>query len=651
MNWYKKAQVSKKLIKNIDKKKQISIHNGWSLQEVEWAGKLSELLNNPSYFTWLLQQTRNGSADIQTGEDNEKIFDALQKLQVFKNKKMLSPQESDINKIQNFFELSQIVSKFENTQKEISNKEISQLNGAEIVYVEGPVSIIKVDTFEAGQQLFSDGWCVKSDKEIFYDSYSPPYYVFNLYNKPYALYCPKNKDFKDEHDGEMTFSKTMPLIDSLKYLQQNVPISKFMIEIINKEKEINGYAKENNLEQIKNLLNENLEYSSLIKNFNLTPDIIKIANNSFLERYKEEKTDIDKIIYFYNSIPSYLDKNKFLPKKNEIIKFQKELSSNLLFWKYIPKIFKITELKNTIYEEYKKLLLEDPSEWNYMIDEFKTPEFKNIAYEGYKKHLLKRPHEWNYMIDEFKTPEFKNIAYEGYKKELLELPFLWKNMTSEFKTPELKNTAYEGYKKYLLTHPSEWNEILDEFKTPELIQWYQNLQHPQYSQITSSNNWYKKAQTEFENPPEWDFPEADHDYNPNWDYEVDPIPDQKLVQIAEEAMSEINNKMTPQIGIGDCKVAYIKEEKEDALARYIYGTQPYPVFVVDLQNIKKIAEQCANDYNCDPEKEIRIGIKTSLYHELGHAIQEWMNVDMNEEEAERFATHYQDFGEVWRFWE
>jgi hypothetical protein len=162
-------------------------------------------------------------------------------------------------------------------------------------------------------------------------------------------------------------------------------------------------------------------------------------------------------------------------------------------------------------------------------------------------------------------------------------------------------------------------------------------------------NWYKKAQ--YKDSPEWDFPEADHDYNPNWDYEVDDIPDQKLVQIAEQAMNEINNKIIQQIGIGTCKVAYIKEKSSGALARYIYGTQPHPVFVVDLENIKRIAEECASDLYCNPETEVIIGIRASLFHELGHAIQEWMNIDMNEEEAEEFAREYQDMGEIWRFWE
>ena len=98
MNWYKLSQqISKKLLKNIEKKKQISLQQGWTPEEVEWAGKISTQLINPSYFMWLLNQTRNGSANIQTGEDDEKIFMALDKFQKLKDKKMLSSEQSDIN--------------------------------------------------------------------------------------------------------------------------------------------------------------------------------------------------------------------------------------------------------------------------------------------------------------------------------------------------------------------------------------------------------------------------------------------------------------------------------------------------------------------------------------------------------------------------
>ena len=164
----------------------------------------------------------------------------------------------------------------------------------------------------------------------------------------------------------------------------------------------------------------------------------------------------------------------------------------------------------------------------------------------------------------------------------------------------------------------------------------------------------QEKQAQFEEPPEWNFPEAHHDYDPSWDYEVDPIPDQKLVQIAEETIKEINTKIIPQIaetvGIEICKAAYIKSGNDNELARYINGTEPHPVFVIDLQAIKNEAEECVRDYGCHPETEIIIGIRTTLFHELGHAIQDAVGLGFDEDDAEEFAREYQSFGEVLHFW-
>ena len=181
-----------------------------------------------------------------------------------------------------------------------------------------------------------------------------------------------------------------------------------------------------------------------------------------------------------------------------------------------------------------------------------------------------------------------------------------------------------------------------------------NIDFQLSSPISTTMYWKpeeKEAQAApFDEPPEWNFTESSHDYDPNWDYEVDPMPDQKLVQIAEETMKEINTKIIQQIGIGICKTAYIKGSDKE-LARYINGTSSNPVFVINLQAIKNTAEQCAREDGCDPEMETIIGIRTTLFHELGHAIQDWMDLEPDEDDAEEFAREYQDFGEVWHFWE
>ena len=153
-------------------------------------------------------------------------------------------------------------------------------------------------------------------------------------------------------------------------------------------------------------------------------------------------------------------------------------------------------------------------------------------------------------------------------------------------------------------------------------------------------NWYKNAQ---ENN-EWNFPEAEHDYNPSWDYEIDEIPDSQLVNITENILSEdINGFLLPKIGMGKAKTAYIKNEGNSTLAKYVYGTAPYPVFVINLQEIKKSSDKYG--------VEIETAIETTLTHELGHAIQDWMGLDLDERVAEEFARHWYDFRQIWNFWE
>jgi hypothetical protein len=148
----------------------------------------------------------------------------------------------------------------------------------------------------------------------------------------------------------------------------------------------------------------------------------------------------------------------------------------------------------------------------------------------------------------------------------------------------------------------------------------------------------------------WDFPEAEHDYDPSWDYEVDINPDQKIVNFVDKIMKKINNVYMPKIGMGKAKVAYVKED-EDSVARYISGTSPYPVFVLNLENIKNVIEELISDWGGDAEKEIEIAIETTLYHELGHAIQDWMGLELEEDEAENFGIKLYETGTLDVFWE
>lgn len=156
-------------------------------------------------------------------------------------------------------------------------------------------------------------------------------------------------------------------------------------------------------------------------------------------------------------------------------------------------------------------------------------------------------------------------------------------------------------------------------------------------------NWYKKAQSEFDESSEWSFPEADHDYDPAWDYDIESKPEEAFVKIVDEVMKEINEELIPQIGMGKAKEAYIKNNAGDRMGLYIYGTAPHPVFAIDLEGIKKAVEEYGSN--------VGVAIETTLIHELGHAIQDWMGIPMDGHEAEEFAYQWSSYRQIDNFWE
>jgi len=141
---------------------------------------------------------------------------------------------------------------------------------------------------------------------------------------------------------------------------------------------------------------------------------------------------------------------------------------------------------------------------------------------------------------------------------------------------------------------------------------------------------------------EWNFPEADHDYDPNWDYELSSPPSKDITETIEVIMNAMNNVVIPEIGMGKAKLAYVKLDT-DELANYIHGTAPHPVFVIDIESIQKGLEEYGGD--------LIHQIKMTLFHELGHAIEDWMNLEYDEHNAEEFAYQYVNHGIIENFWE
>lgn len=112
-----------------------------------------------------------------------------------------------------------------------------------------------------------------------------------------------------------------------------------------------------------------------------------------------------------------------------------------------------------------------------------------------------------------------------------------------------------------------------------------------------------------------------HDYNPNWDYNVDENPPAEAARIARDASAKIYADLVAKGVIDQAMFGFevwaVKLEN-NAVGMYISGTYDFPVVLVDLNKHRGYEDQI--------EKTIR--------HELKHAVQQSEDRELDEDEAE-----------------
>lgn len=115
--------------------------------------------------------------------------------------------------------------------------------------------------------------------------------------------------------------------------------------------------------------------------------------------------------------------------------------------------------------------------------------------------------------------------------------------------------------------------------------------------------------------------EKNHDYDPNWDYEVDMSPDPRLSALASRAASDTYQELLASGVIETWMYGFevwAVKLGADAVAMYIAGTYDWPVILLDLEKHIGYEDQFAK----------------SIRHELKHAKQESADEEFDEDEAE-----------------
>ena len=111
-----------------------------------------------------------------------------------------------------------------------------------------------------------------------------------------------------------------------------------------------------------------------------------------------------------------------------------------------------------------------------------------------------------------------------------------------------------------------------------------------------------------------------------------------MQEIISQITKEIKKNLLPKLKVfKDFKVIEICR-KDDYLGYYKYNTYKKPIIKINTSQIYNSCQEYDTPYY--------IAIKTTILHELAHAIQDYKEKPFDEEEAEDFAIQYHDFGKI-----
>jgi hypothetical protein len=124
-----------------------------------------------------------------------------------------------------------------------------------------------------------------------------------------------------------------------------------------------------------------------------------------------------------------------------------------------------------------------------------------------------------------------------------------------------------------------------------------------------------------------------HNYQISWDYMLDEYVEVKHLSLLKRLIKDIKGNTLPLFKAFKSFEVYQIILPDKILGVYCLGTSARPIIGVDIGNILVACEE----YNNIP---FELALKTTILHELKHAWQEWNDLEMDEDEAEKFAQAY-----------
>jgi hypothetical protein len=423
MNWYKKT------LKLADKKDYL-IKKGIPKNIVDWAELLSIQINNKlTYLEWISRLAQKNI--VRMKEDDSKIIETLQLFDNLKNTNKID--KKDINQFKSYGDLVKYLAPFEN--QNVKEEELDT-EGVETVLKNKNVEVLKIETEQAASKLCKNTkWCIKNPKS--FKEHGPPFFMFLLNGKPYALLHEKSGQFKDIYDNKIKEDSILPILKTSTEL-----VKKYNMSLARELKLIYDNAETNNKKILYpnmaegykiDLLDYPEEYEHMPEEFKNIPGMKDIARKGWENyiymtpgEYNNLPKEFDNLKMKniaikgvkYNLITNSHMEMELLPTYqdilgidiNTIILLINKVLNTTDFDEYIPERYKnIPEIRNTYIKKWVKNILSWEDE-NVPEDLQKEPAIQNAIIQAWKNAVLEDPNEYNIVPEQLKQyiPDSRN---------------------------------------------------------------------------------------------------------------------------------------------------------------------------------------------------------------------------------------------------
>jgi len=202
-----------KTFKELSIEERQLFNNYFNEKKKEIESSVNLISNNPQYISWICDMLMIKA--IKFPEDIEIVKELLNNYDEVKKSDNFPEEYKNILKFKAFGDLDKIVGEY---LKKLSGREkVKTLGNNKVIYNKNGMQIVKLMDYEECSYLVENvAWCIKNRKQFYI--YKPPFYMFVMDGKKYALLHLGNKELKDIHNDSFDTIDDNRFLEALKWV-------------------------------------------------------------------------------------------------------------------------------------------------------------------------------------------------------------------------------------------------------------------------------------------------------------------------------------------------------------------------------------------------------------------------------------------------